>query len=141
VVGETTEDLPMPSSSERHRMLVVDDDSVCRRVARKMLLDAEFDVVECTSGEEALERLKTDERIDLVVLDLGLPGMQGDEVLRLMRGSPATSSLPVIVLTGSPDPELEVRLMEEGADDYIRKPIEPRRFTTRVKAALRRAAA
>lgn len=46
-----------------------------------------------------------------------------------------------MVLTGSPDPDLEIRLMEDGADDYIRKPIEPKRFLLRVKAALRRAAA
>ena len=58
-----------------------------------------------------------------------------------MRGSPATANVPVIVLTGSPDPDLEVHLMEEGADDYIHKPLEPRRFITRVRAALRRAAA
>ena len=73
--------------------------------------------------------------------DLGLPGLQGDEVLAKLRQLPATANLPVIVLTGSPDPDLEVRLMEEGADDYIRKPLEPRRFITRVRAALRRAAA
>jgi DNA-binding response OmpR family regulator len=67
--------------------------------------------------------------------------MQGDELLRKMRAMPSTASLPVIVLTGSIEPDLEVRLMEEGADDYIRKPLEPKRFVTRVKAALRRAAA
>ena len=76
-----------------------------------------------------------------MVLDLGLPGMQGDEVLRQLRASPATASLPVIVLTGSPDPELEVSLMEAGADDYLHKPLEPRRFVTRLRATLRRAAA
>jgi DNA-binding response OmpR family regulator len=122
-------------------VLVVEDDAVCRKVAKKQLTEAGFEIAACGSGEEALEMLKVDDRIGLVVLDLGLPGMQGDEVLRLMRSSPATSSLPVIVLTGSPDPELEVRLMEEGADDYLRKPLEPRRFITRVRAALRRAAA
>jgi len=149
VVGETTEDavpqapapVPAPAPDDGPRVLVVDDDAVCRKVARKLLFDADFDVAECSSGEDALQVLRTDGHIALVVLDLGLPGMQGDEVLRAMRQSPATASVPVIVLTGSPDPDLEVRLMEEGADDYIRKPIEPRRFTTRVRAALRRAAA
>jgi type IV pilus assembly protein PilB len=140
VVGETTEDVPVPSH-DSHRVLVVEDDTVCRKVAKRLLAENDFDVAECVTGEEALARLQVDDRIALVVLDLGLPGMQGDEVLRTMRGSPATSSLPVIVLTGSPDPDLEVRLMEEGADDYIRKPIEPKRFVTRVRAALRRAAA
>ena len=123
------------------RVLLVEDDAVCRRVARHLLEQAEFEVVDCVSGEEALGLLSVDEQIGLVVLDLGLPGMPGDEVLRRIRSSAATASLPVLVLTGSPDPDLEVRLMEDGADDYIRKPLEPKRFVARVKAALRRAAA
>jgi type IV pilus assembly protein PilB len=147
VIGETVDAAPVATPTpaaprpETARVLVVEDDAVCRKVAKKQLTEAGFEIAACGSGEEALEMLKVDDRIGLVVLDLGLPGMQGDEVLRLMRSSPATSSLPVIVLTGSPDPELEVRLMEEGADDYLRKPLEPRRFITRVRAALRRAAA
>ena len=123
------------------RVLVVDDDSVIRKVAKRLLVEGGYDVVEATSGEDALAVLATDEHIALTVLDLGLPGIQGEDVLRQMRASASTASLPVIVLTGSIDPDLEVRLMEEGADDYIRKPIEAKRFVTRVKAALRRAAA
>jgi DNA-binding response OmpR family regulator len=122
-------------------VLVVDDDSVIRKVAKRLLVEGGYDVIEATSGEDALAVLATDEHIALTVLDLGLPGIQGEDVLRQMRASAATASLPVIVLTGSIDPDLEVRLMEEGADDYIRKPIEAKRFVTRVKAALRRAAA
>jgi len=123
------------------RVLLVEDDAVCRRVARHLLEQSGFEVVECVSGEEALGLLSVDEQIGLVVLDLGLPGMSGEDVLLRVRGSVTTSSLPVLVLTGSPDPDLEIRLMEQGADDYIRKPIEPKRFVARVKAALRRAAA
>ncbi len=123
------------------RVLLVEDDAVCRRVARHLLEQADYEVVDCVSGEEALALVAVDEQIGLVVLDLGLPGMPGDEVLRRLRGSAGSSTLPVLVLTGSPDPDLEVRLMEEGADDYIRKPLEPKRFVARVKAALRRAAA
>jgi type IV pilus assembly protein PilB len=141
VVGETSEDGDKGVREESQRVLVVEDDAVCRKVARQQLVSNGFDAAECSSGEEALARLQIDDRIGLVVLDLGLPGMQGDEVLAKLRQSPATANLPVIVLTGSPDPDLEVHLMEEGADDYIRKPLEPRRFITRVRAALRRAAA
>jgi type IV pilus assembly protein PilB len=141
VVGETMEDGDKTPVQDKPRVLVVEDDAVCRKVARRQLTENGFDAAECVSGEEALARLQIDDRIGLVVLDLGLPGMQGDEVLLKLRQSPSTASLPVIVLTGSPDPDLEVRLMEAGADDYIRKPLEPRRFITRVRAALRRAAA
>ncbi len=143
VVGDIAEEAP-PEAAETAagpRVLVVDDDPVCRKVARQQLTKNGFDAVESESGEDAIARLQVDDRIGLVVLDLGLPGMQGDEVLRHLRESPATANVPVIVLTGSPDPDLEVRLMEEGADDYLRKPLEPRRFITRVRAALRRAAA
>jgi type II secretory ATPase GspE/PulE/Tfp pilus assembly ATPase PilB-like protein/CheY-like chemotaxis protein len=130
-----------PVRGEAPRILVVDDDAVCRKVAKRLLGEGGYSVIEATSGEEGLAHLELDETIALMVLDLGLPGMQGDAVLREMRASPAMAQVPVIVLTGSPDPDLEVRLMDEGADDYIRKPIEPKRFVTRIKAALRRAAA
>lgn len=63
----------------------------------------------------------------------------GREVLTAIRQSTATVGLPVIVLTGTPDPDSEIELMEMGADDYLRKPLDPARLMTRVKAALRRA--
>ena len=75
----------------------------------------------------------------LVVLDLEMPTVDGREVLRRLRSSGSTIALPVIVLTGSPDPNDEYRLMEGGADDYLRKPLEPQRFIARVRATLRRA--
>ena len=68
-----------------------------------------------------------------------MPTLGGREVLSQLRSSGATMALPVIVLTGSPDPEDEYRLMEGGADDYLRKPLDPPRFIARIKAALRRA--
>ncbi len=146
VIGEIADEEQAPVAAESKaftgpRVLLVEDDAVCRKVAKHLLQQGGYDVVEAKSGEEAMTMLEVDEHIALTVLDLGLPTIQGDEVLRRMRQSPATASMPVIVLTGSPDPDLEVRLIDEGADDYIRKPIEPKRFVTRIKAALRRAAA
>jgi Response regulators consisting of a CheY-like receiver domain and a winged-helix DNA-binding domain len=75
----------------------------------------------------------------LVVLDLALPSLSGIEVLSLIRSTASTASVPVVVLTGSADDEAEVEAMDAGADDYIRKPLEPARFVARIKAALRRA--
>ena len=149
VVGESIEDAAVTvshvvqpnSRPSGPRVLLVDDDTVCRKVAKRLLQEGGYEVVEAVNGEDALAQLEVDDHITLTVLDLGLPTIQGDEVLRRMRLSPATATMPVLVLTGSPDEDLEVRLMDEGADDYIRKPIEPKRFVTRVKAALRRAAA
>jgi type IV pilus assembly protein PilB len=138
VSGEPKSNAPAPGMP---RVLVVDDEPVCRMAARRQLEANGFEVAECATGEEALVRLRVDDHIALVVLDLGLPGLQGDDVLRELRLSPATASLPVVVLTGSPDPDLEERIIEQGADDYLHKPLEPRRFITRIRAALRRAAA
>jgi DNA-binding response OmpR family regulator len=67
-----------------------------------------------------------------------MPKMDGLEVLRRLRANVATAGLPVLVVTGSDQGEAEVAVMEAGADDYIRKPIDPPRFLARVKAALRR---
>jgi two-component system KDP operon response regulator KdpE len=68
-----------------------------------------------------------------------MPQMTGREVLARVRGTVHTAGLPVLVLTGTVSDEAEAQLMEEGADDYIRKPLEPARFIARVRAALRRA--
>jgi DNA-binding response OmpR family regulator len=65
--------------------------------------------------------------------------MGGDGLVKQLRSRMQTSMLPVIILTGSDEHDLEVQLMDAGADDYIRKPIDPPRFLARVKAALRRA--
>lgn len=85
-----------------------------------------------------MERLGERRQYDLMVLDLDMPKLGGREVLRRVRSSVATAGLPVVILTGSEDHEAEAQLMEEGADDYIRKPIDPPRFIARIKAALRR---
>jgi type II secretory ATPase GspE/PulE/Tfp pilus assembly ATPase PilB-like protein/ActR/RegA family two-component response regulator len=120
-------------------ILIVDDDGANRTIAKALLESENHRVVEAKDGVEALEQLQSGAAFSLVVLDLEMPRLGGREVLKEIRGSLATVGLPVIVLTGSTDPEAEITLMEEGADDYIRKPFDPRRFMIRVKAALRRA--
>ena len=125
-------------SAPAPRILVVDDDPEDLLLVRTLLAKHGYAVDEARDGEEALAAI--DQRPPmLVVLDLELPALDGREVLARLRASEATRSLPVVVLTGSPDPEDEYRLMEEGADDYLRKPLDPLRFIARLKAALRRA--
>jgi two-component system phosphate regulon response regulator PhoB len=121
-------------------VLIVDDDKVDRVLARELLEKNDIDVTEAKNGREALT-LIAEEDFSLVVLDLQMPKMKGDAVLEELRKDPTTVGLPVIVLTGEEDPEIEALLIEEGADDYIRKPIDPARFVARVKATLRRATA
>ena len=119
-------------------VLVVDDDGANRMIARALLASEKFEVTEAKDGQEALEILRTGAVFSLVVLDLDMPRVGGREVLRSLRADVASAGIPAIILTGSSDPELETTLLEEGADDYIRKPFDPRRFLSRVKATMRR---
>jgi type IV pilus assembly protein PilB len=139
--GEDGGQATAPEEDEGTRILLVDDDGANRTIARALLEVEDYTVVEAKDGVEASELLKKDGRFSLVILDLDMPRKGGREVLKELRGNMVTVGLPVIVLTGSTHPETEWEVMDEGADDYIRKPFDPRRFTTRVKAALRRAGA
>ncbi len=121
-------------------VLLVDDDPVSRITASVILTGYEMEVHEATDGLEALEYLATAERLpNLLLLDLEMPGLGGEAVVRKLRSEPRTRRLPIIILTGSDDREHELTLMEEGADDYLSKPIDPERLIVRVRAALRRA--
>jgi CheY-like chemotaxis protein len=122
------------------RVLVVDDDPVIRGVVVALLEKEGFESVQVGDGSAAIELVTGGEALDLVILDLNLPSMHGREVLRRLRAAQATQRLPVVILTGSSDERLEPELMDEGADDYLRKPIDPARFVSRVKAVLRRSA-
>ena len=107
-------------------------------MARGLLERAGYRVSEAADGAAALDLLKNGDQ-NLMVLDLDMPVLSGQSVLAQVRSSVTTAGLPIIVLTGSSDTVTEIHMMEQGADDYIRKPIDPPRFVARVKAALRRA--
>jgi type IV pilus assembly protein PilB len=121
------------------RAMVVDDDAVNRAVVGALLQRDGFEVQEAADGMEALQHLTRNPDVNLMVLDLEMPGMDGREVLQRMRASSPTSGIPVIVLTGRTGPQWESTLLEDGADDYLPKPVEPVRFSARVSATLRRA--
>lgn len=118
-------------------VLVVEDDPEQRLLLRSALEEGPFEVTEAEDGETALERLE-EGGVDLVTLDLNLPGMKGIEVLETIRRRPRSRRLPVIVATGYGDPEVEVLLFQTGADDFVVKPVDPQRFLLRVEAVLRR---
>jgi len=117
-------------------LLVDDEDSVQKLLTYPLERDG-FRVVHALDGEEALARF-AEEHIDLVVLDLMLPKLDGLEVCKRLRSS---SSVPIIMLTARDDELDKVLGLELGADDYITKPFSIREFRSRVKALLRRAAA
>jgi DNA-binding response OmpR family regulator len=115
-------------------ILVVDDERKIADLARDYLEHAGFAVRIAADGNAALAAIRRD-RPDLVVLDLGLPGLDGLDVTRAIRRD---SSLPVIMLTARDD-ELDKLLgLELGADDYLTKPFSPRELVARVRAVLRR---
>jgi two-component system, OmpR family, KDP operon response regulator KdpE len=116
------------------RILVVDDEPQIRRALSLNLRARRYDVLEATSGELALQ-LAASERPDLVLLDLGLPGMDGLDVIPALR---AWSSVPIIVLTVREDERTKVRALDAGADDYVTKPFGMDELLARMRAALRR---
>jgi DNA-binding response OmpR family regulator len=116
-------------------ILVVEDEPRIVELARDYLEHAGFRVVTANDGRTALEMARRD-RPDLVVLDLGLPGLDGLDVTRELRKD---GSIPIVMVTARDD-ELDKLLgLELGADDYLTKPFSPRELVARVKAVLRRA--
>jgi DNA-binding response OmpR family regulator len=116
-------------------ILVVDDEPKIVELARDYLEHAGFTVRTAANGESALDVVRRD-RPDLVVLDLGLPGLDGLDVTRRIRRD---SNLPVIMLTARDDELDQLLGLELGADDYLTKPFSPRELVARVRAVLRRA--
>jgi two-component system KDP operon response regulator KdpE len=116
------------------RILVVDDDSVLQRTLRINLRARGDEVLLAGSGNEALE-LFFAEQPELVILDLGLPDLDGVEVLRRIR---KRSAVPVIVLSARQEADDKVEALDEGADDYVSKPFSIDELMARVRAAVRR---
>jgi DNA-binding response OmpR family regulator len=120
------------------RVLVVEDETDIAGLIKHALErggDAEVDVV--GTGDAAL-RAVTDRLPDLVILDLNLPVLSGIEVCRILRGRPATSRLPIIMLTARTSEADRVAGLDLGADDYVTKPFSLRELAARVRAVLRR---
>ena len=116
------------------RVLVVDDESKIVRLARDYLEHAGFEVSVAHDGRSAIQATRL-EKPDLVVLDLGLPDIDGLDVTRHLRRE---SEVPIIMLTARGDEADRVAGLELGADDYVTKPFSPRELVARVRAVLRR---
>ena len=115
-------------------VLVIEDDQAIREALVEQLSGSGFDVQAAASGLDGVEQL-TGGAIDVVVLDLGLPDIDGTDVLAMVRGLGDT---PVIVATARDDEKEMVRLLEAGADDYVVKPFSAAQIEARIRAVLRR---
>jgi two-component system KDP operon response regulator KdpE len=123
--------------SEDYRVLVVDDEAQIVRALTVNLQALGYSVDSAASGEDAL-RLAAGHRPDAVILDLGLPGVDGVEVIKGLRG---WSQIPIIVLSVRAEEREKIAALEAGADDYVTKPFGMGELVARLRAALRRSAA
>ena len=118
------------------KILVVEDEKNIRELIKFNLENAGYEVVAAADGRKAVEQLS--EEIDLVVLDLMLPEIDGMEVCRRMRGSEELRQIPIIMLTAKGEEVERILGLEMGADDYMTKPFSPRELVARIKAIFRR---
>jgi two-component system KDP operon response regulator KdpE len=116
------------------RILIVDDEPPIRRFLRTALSSQDYRVEEAEDGETALEFLVRN-KVDLIVLDLGLPGMDGLDVVRRLRAQ--GSATPIIILSSRDDEAGKVAALDLGADDYVSKPFGMEELSARIRAALR----
>jgi len=119
---------------EKDLVLVIDDEPPIRRVVRNAVEPAIGNVIEAENGAGGID-LAASERPQLIILDLGLPDMEGDAVCREIR---SWSSAPIIVLSARQSPQEQAALLDAGADDYITKPFSTIELQARIRAALRR---
>jgi two-component system KDP operon response regulator KdpE len=123
-------------NDERLRILVVDDEQAIRRFLRTALGAHDYRVYEAANGQEALEEMVA-HRPDIVIVDLGLPDMDGIEVIRRLR---EWSEIPIIVLSVRDQDQDKIGALDIGADDYLTKPFSIGELMARMRVALRRSA-
>lgn len=122
-------------TEEQRKILVVDDEETVRNLLQRILEESGYSIVTASNGYEALERF-SQHKVDLVLLDIKMPGLSGFEVLEQIR---KTSNVPVIMLTAVKETTTVRDTLSLGADDYVRKPFNQRELLLRIKAKLRRA--
>jgi two-component system alkaline phosphatase synthesis response regulator PhoP len=119
---------------DKHHILIVEDDLDISRLLRLELEEAGFNVSACENGIRGLSAIR-EESPDLIVLDLGLPDLNGAEIARRVR---KTSETPIIILTAADDVNTKVDLLNSGADDYLAKPFHAEELVARIRVQLRR---
>ena len=120
---------------KKDKILVVDDEARMRKLIGDFLTASNFDVVEASNGEEALKVFNSTKGIDLVILDVMMPKLDGYDTLKEIRKE---SKVPVVMLTAKGEENDQVKGFVSGADDYVQKPFSPKVLIARINAILRR---
>jgi type IV pilus assembly protein PilB len=123
----------------RRKVLIADDDRMTRLILKMMLEKEGLAVIEAENGAAGMEKARLD-RPDLMMVDLQMPDMDGYQFLEMVRGDDKLMAVPVIVVTADTSTEVETKVLEMGADDYVTKPFEPEVLLSRLRAAFRRVA-
>lgn len=114
---------------------MVEDHEDNRQIMRDLLTDAGFEVIEALTGLDGVKMAEA-ERPDLILMDIQLPGLNGYEATRRIKAIPALKSIPVIAVTSYALSGDDVKAIEAGCDDYVAKPVSPRRLLQKIRAHL-----
>ncbi len=117
------------------KVLVVDDEARIRKIVRDYLVMNGYEVIEAQDGEQAVDDVMSDSSIDLIIMDIMMPKMDGYEALKSIR---RFSKIPVIMLTAKSEEKDELKGFDLGVDEYITKPFSPKILVARVDAVMRR---
>jgi DNA-binding response OmpR family regulator len=126
-----------PQKSQRHSLLLVDDDPEILTLLQAKLKNEPFEIFTAAEGETALNIVRT-EKPDLVVLDINLPGLSGLEICRTLKSEKSTREIPIIMLSARSDEIDRVLGLEFGADDYVTKPFNSQELILRIHNILKR---
>ena len=124
-------------SSTHGRILIIEDEEDIREVLKLQLESANYQVIEATNGEEGIELMKKGSNllhVGLIITDIRMPKVNGVEAIEYIKAN--APSIPIMVVTGYPDAELAVELLQKGVKDYLVKPIEKDKLLSKVAAIL-----
>jgi len=120
------------------RVLVVEDNDMNMQLVEYLLEEGGYQIVKAASGEEALATARNGEPVDLILMDIHLPGIDGLSVVHEMKADERTKSIPILALTAHAMRGDKDRFLEAGCDGYISKPIDVKTFLTSIRGYLRR---
>ena len=122
--------------TDRARVLVVEDNDMNMQLVEYLLEEGGYQIVKAASGEEALSIARSGEAVDLILMDIHLPDMDGISVVREMKSDARTSAIPILALTAHAMRGDKDRFLEAGCDGYISKPIDVKTFLSSIRTYL-----